>query len=224
MAQTSKIPQQLITAALLHFENGVPIDDCNVQGRGHRDRLARVHHVYFQWLKNPMLDTFEMFRMLLQGQCSDRHSLFRMAQRDNILFDFVKEHIALSSRKQDEAIVRAAAKQAIKIGLETDNVNALTKGGKLLYDVAGLDKPESEQAELSKTVFLPPIVTTIASDVDPTKKDVNDEQANAILRKYGAAIDEKRIMVEERVAAMEARREARSDSNTSEMVVISEGD
>ena len=208
MAQTSQIPQQLMTAALLHFESCVPIDDCGVQGRGHRDRLARVHHVYFQWIKNPMIDTFEMFRLLLQGQCSDRHSLFRMAQRDNILFEFVKDHIAISSRKQDEAMVRAAANQAIRIGMETDNVNALTKGGKLLYDVAGLDKPESEKADMSKAHFLPPVVTTNAHDVDDTKIDYDDKQSLAIMHKYGAYIDEKRKMIEDRVAVMEAGREA----------------
>jgi hypothetical protein len=57
MSQESQIPQQLMTAALLHFESGVPIADCNCLP-ALRDRLARVHHVYFQWVKNPMLDTF----------------------------------------------------------------------------------------------------------------------------------------------------------------------
>lgn len=207
-----------MTAALLVFESGVPIDDCNLQNRTLKDRLARVQHVYWQWVKKPYLgdqEIFELFRNMMRDNSSDRHSLFRTANRDLQLFRFVRDHVALSSRQQDEALVRAAAKQAIKIGLETDNVNALTKGGKLLSEVAGLDKPESEQAELSKTVFLPPIVTTVASEVDPTKKDVNDEQANAILRKYGAAIDEKRIMVEERVAAMEAKREARPEADES---------
>lgn len=216
MAQTSQIPQQLMTAALLHFESGVPIDDCNVQGRGHRDRLARVHHVYFQWIKNPMIDTFEMFRLLLQGQCSDRHSLFRMAQRDNILFEFVKDHIAISSRKQDEAMVRAAANQAIRIGMETDNVNALTKGGKLLYDVAGLDKPESEKMDMAKVMFLPPVVTTQVTDVDPNKQNVTDEQALAIINKYNAHQDGKRLAIEERVNMMLAKRDA--EAMTSETV------
>ena len=216
MSQTSQIPQQLMTAALLHFESGVPIDDCNVQGRGHRDRLARVHHVYFQWIKNPMIDTFEMFRLLLQGQCSDRHSLFRMAQRDNILFEFVKDHIAISSRKQDEAMVRAAANQAIRIGMETDNVNALTKGGKLLYDVAGLDKPESEKMDMAKVMFLPPVVTTQVTDVDPNKQNVTDEQALAIINKYNAHQDGKRLAIEERVNTMLAKRDA--EAMTSETV------
>lgn len=208
MAQESQIPQQLMTAALLVFEKGVPIDDCNVQGRGHRERLARVQHVYWQWVKNPMIDIFEMFRQLNRDNASDRHVLFRMAQRDKMLFEFVREHVTLSSRKQDEAMVRAAANQAIKIGMETDNVNALTKGGQLLFNVAGLDKPENEKMDMAKVMFLPPVVTTQVTDVDPNKQNVTDEQALAIINKYNAHQDGKRLAIEERVNTMLAKRDA----------------
>lgn len=208
MAQESQLPQQLMTAALLVFEKGVPIDDCNVQGRGHRERLARVQHVYWQWVKNPMIDIFEMFRQLNRDNASDRHVLFRMAQRDKMLFEFVREHVTLSSRKQDEAMVRAAANQAIKIGMETDNVNALTKGGQLLFNVAGLDKPENEKMDMAKVMFLPPVVTTQVTDVDPNKQNVTDEQALAIINKYNAHQDGKRLAIEERVNTMLAKRDA----------------
>lgn len=205
MAQESQIPQQLMTAALLVFENGVPIADCSLQGKGHRERLARVQHVYWQWVKNPYLDVFGLFKQLVKGQGADRHSEWRTAQKDKMLFEFVREHVALSSRKQDEAVVRAAANQAIKIGLETDNVNALTKGGKLLFDVAGLDKPESEKADMSKANFLQPVVTTKASEVDETKVDYNDEQSLRIMKEFGAYIDPKRELVNEKVALIEAK-------------------
>lgn len=217
MAQESQLPQQLMTAALLVFEKGVPIDDCNLQNRVLKDRLARVQHVYWQWIKKPYLgdqEIFELFRNMMRDNSCDRHSLFRMANRDLQLFRFVRDHVALSSRQQDEALVRTAAKQAIKIGLETDNVNALTKGGKLLYEVAGLDKPESEQADMSKAHFLPPVVTTNAHDVDDTKIDYDDKQSLAIMHKYGAYIDEKRKMIEDRVAVMEAGRETETDTDT----------
>ena len=213
MAQESQIPQQLMTAALLHFEKGVPIDDCDVKGRGHRERLARVHHVYFQWIRNPLIDTFEMFRLLLNGQCSDRHSLYRMAQRDNILFEFVKDHIAISSRKQDEAMVRAAANQAIRIGMETDNVNALTKGGKLLYEVAHLGEPEEDRADMNKLSFLPPVVTTSAKEVDETKDDMDDAEMKRIMAKYNGYVDEKERDIDRMVEVMEAKSEARPDAD-----------
>ena len=211
MSQESQIPQQLITAAMLVFESGVPISDCNLQNRVLRDRLARVQHVYWQWMKKPYLEDqeiFELFRNMMRDNSADRHSLYRMANRDLQLFRFVKEHVALSSRKQDEALVRTAAKHAIKIGLDTDNVNALTKGGKLLYEVAGLDKPESEQADMSKVMFLPPVVTTQVTDVDPNKTPVTDEQALAIINKYNAHQDSKRLAIDERVNTMIAKRDA----------------
>ena len=194
-----------MTAALLHFEQGVPIVDCNVQGKGHRDRLARVHHVYWQWVKNPLLDVFEMFRQLLQGQCSDRHALFRMAQRDKMLFDFVRDHVAIGNRHEDEALVRTAAKQAIKIGLETDNVNALTKGGKLLYEVAHLNEPEEDKADMNKLTFLPPVVTTSAKEVDETKDDMDDAEMKRIMAKYNGYVDEKERDIDRMVEVMEAK-------------------
>lgn len=207
MAQESQIPQQLMTAALLHFESGVPIVDCRLDKRGYRDRMARVHHVYYQWLKNPYLNTFELFKQMSKGTGADRSSEWRIAQRDEELLRFVKEHIALSSRQQDEAMVRAAANQAIRIGLETDNVNALTKGGKLLYEVAGLDKPEDSRDDMSKVAFLPPVVVTNIKEVDDTKENVDDEEAKRIIAKYGGYVDEKRKMIDDKVAIIESRKD-----------------
>jgi hypothetical protein len=218
MAQESQIPQQLMTAALLHFESGVPIADCDLQGRGHRDRLARVHHVYFQWIKNPYLDVFELFKQMAKGTGSDRHSEWRMAQRDKMLFEFVRDHVALGNRRQDEAMVRAAAYQSIRIGMETDNVNALTKGGSLLKDVAHLDQPESEQADMSKAHFISPVVTTHASEVDSTKIDYDDQQSLDIMNEFNAYIDPKRQTVNDKVALLEAKGTTDSKNGTTDFM------
>ncbi|MBQ9645347.1 MAG: hypothetical protein IJV24_03180 [Prevotella sp.] len=215
MARESVIPQQLMTGALLHFESGVPISDVDVR-REHKDRLARVDHVFWLWKKNPLLDTFALFKQLIrhgEKKYADAPSEYRAAQKDQWLFEFVRDHVAPPSRRQSEAVVRAAAEQAIRIGMETDNVMALTKGGKLLYEVAGLDKPESEQADFSKAAFLPPVVTTSAKEIDPTKEDQTDEQAKQIMSKYNAYIDDKRKAVDDRVAQMMARRDANENAN-----------
>lgn len=216
MAQESQLPQQLMTAALLVFEKGVPIDDCNVQGRGHRERLARVQHVYWQWVKNPYIDVFELFRQLNRDHASDRHVLFRMAQRDKMLFEFVREHVALSSRKQDEAAVRAAANQAIKIGMETDNVNALVKGGSLLKDVAHLMEPEEDRADMNRLSFLPPVVTTSAKEVDETKDDMDDAEMKRIMAKYNGYVDEKDRDIDRMVEVMEAKSQANGNEASHE--------
>lgn len=205
MASESQIPQQLMTAALLVFEKGVPIDDCTLQNRVLRDRLARVQHVYWQWVKNPLIDIFELFRNLLRGQCSDRHSLWRMAKRDEMLFEFVRDHVVIGNRRQDEAVVRAAANQAIRIGMETDNVNALTKGGKLLYEVARLGEPEDDSADMNKLSFLPPVVTTSVKEVDDTKEDVDDVEMKRIMAKYGGFVDNKESDIDKMVETMAAK-------------------
>lgn len=211
---TSTLPQDLMSCSLLHFENMVPIDDLKLRNDQKR-RLLRVSHVYWQWSKNPFACDYKaMLRQLVKqmGGFNGASTECRAWQKDVQLFEFVKESISPMSRREAQLKVQVAAEKAIRIGMDTDNVQALTKGGKLLYEVAGLDKPETEQMDMAKTVFLPPVVTTVASEVDPTKEDVSDEQAKLILKKYGAFVDEKRTMVEERVAAMEARRDAPDDN------------
>ena len=203
----STIPQQLMTSALLHFENGVPIDDCDVRSEN-KDRLARVDHVFWQWKRNPFLDTMALFRQLVKGKYANKSSACVAAQKDKMLFDFVVAHVAPPSRREDEMKVRFAAERAIQIGADTDNAQALVKGGKLLSEVAHLNQPESDSADMSKAVFLPPVVTTSAKEIDDTKEDQTDEQARMIMSKYNAYVDEKRKSVDERVELMMAKRDA----------------
>ena len=202
----SKLPQELMTGALLHFENGVPISDLNVR-KENKERMARVDHVFWQWKKNPFLDTYQLFRQMAKGKYSHVPGETAAAKKDKVLFDFVVEHVAPPSRREDEMKVRFAAERAIQIGAETDNAQALVKGGKLLAEVAHLNQPESDSADMSKAVFLPPVVTTSAKEIDDTKEDYDygDEETKRIMTKYGAYIDEKRTMIEEKVATMEAR-------------------
>lgn len=211
MAQPSIIPQQLMTGALLHFESGVPICDVDMRTE-HKNRLARVDHVYWLWKKNPLLNTFELFKQLCRQSergYANPQSLWRAAQKDQILFEFVRDNVSPPSRRQDEAVVRHAANHMIEIGLQTDNITALDKGSKRLYEVAGLDKPEDNRADINKVVFLPSVVVTNVKEVDDTKENIDDEETRRIVAKYGAYIDEKRTMIEKQVAQMEARAEAK---------------
>lgn len=196
-----------MTGALLHFESGVPINDLNVR-KENKERMARVDHVFWQWKKNPFLDVFALFKQLVKGKYSGKVPEWYAAQKDKMLFDFVVEHVAPPSRREDEMKVRFAAERAIQIGADTDNPQALVKGGKLLAEVAHLNQPESEQADFSKAVFLPPVVTTSAKEIDDTKEDQTDEQARLIMSKYNAYVDEKRKSVDDRVEVMMARRNA----------------
>ena len=170
MARETEMSQSLMSGALLHFQSGVPIKDLDMR-REHKDRLARVAHVYWVWIKDPMLDAYQMLRQLVKqtGSYSDAAAVTVAAQKDKMLFDFVIDHIQSGSRRQDELKVRHAAEKMIRIGLETDNVMALDKGSKRLYEVAGLDKPEQEQADMNKVAFLPSVVVTNIEQIDPDK-------------------------------------------------------
>ena len=193
--------QSLMSGALLHFQSGVPIKDLDMR-REHKDRLARVAHVYWVWIKDPMLDAYQMLRQLVKqtGSYSDAAAVTVAAQKDKMLFDFVIDHIQSGSRRQDEIKVRYVADRLIRIGTETDNVAALDKGGKMLSGVAGLDKPESEQADMAKTSFLPSVVVTNIKEVDETKADFDydDAETKRIMSKYGAYIDPTRKMIDDR--------------------------
>lgn len=208
--ESTTISQKLMTGALLHFEQGVPIDDLDMR-REHKERLARVQHVYWQWVRNPItLDPFAMFKQLVKGKGADIYSEWRMAQKDMFLFNFVVEHVATPSRRVDEMKVRAAADKMMKIGMETDNVIALDKGSKRLMEVAQLDKPEDVRADMSKVAFLPTVVVTDIREVDDTKENIDDEETKRIIAQYDAFVDEKHQAIDDKVAVMEARSAAAS--------------
>ena len=122
-----------------------------------------------------------------------------------MLCEYIKEHISPVSRKEAQIKVQGAAEKMLRIGMETDNVMALDKGSRRLFEVAGLDKPEDNSQDINKVSFLPSVVVTNIKEVDGTKENYDDEEVKRIAEKYGAYIDEKRTMVDEKVATMEAR-------------------
>lgn len=202
---TSTLPSDLMTNSLLHFEKGVPIDDLALRADQKR-RLARVAHVYWQWIKNPFtIDPKALLRQLVKGHFADPPSETRAAQKDIQLFEFIKEKVAPISRKDAEYMVTAAAKRMLQIGNETDNVMALDKGSRRLFEVAGLDKPEDNSADINKVSFLPSVVVTNIHEIDDSKTNYTDEEVKRIAEKYDAYIDEKRELVDDKVATMEAR-------------------
>lgn len=202
---TSSLPQDLMTNSLLHFENGVPIDDLALR-QDQKRRLARVSHVYWQWIRNPFtIDYKALLRQLVKGHFADPPSETRAAQKDIQLFEYIRDTVSPMSRNEARMKVQVAAEKMISIGMETDNVMALDKGSQRLFQVAGLDKPEDNRADINKVSFLPSVVVTNIKEVDSDRENIDDEEVKRIAEKYGAYIDEKRTMVEDEVATMEAR-------------------
>lgn len=201
-----------MTNSLLHFENGVPIDDLALR-QDQKRRLARVSHVYWQWIRNPFtIDYKALLRQLVKGHFADPPSETRAAQKDIMLFEFIKDTVSPVSRNEARIKSYVAAEKMLRIGMETDNVMALDKGRKALFETAELDKPEDKGMDMSKVMFIPPVVTTNVTDVDSTKENVTDQQALAIINKYGAYVDDKRKAVDQRVDEMMARHDAPSGS------------
>lgn len=201
-----------MTAALLHFTQGVPIDDCDCEP-AQRNSLMRVDHVYWLWKRNPWMDTYSLFQQLVRKQYSTKSNENRVAHSDQRLLEFVIDQVAPPSRKIQEERVRSAANHLMRMGMETDNAFAIADGAKIAMKLDRLDQPESEQADMTKVMFLPPIVTSQVTDVAPDKKPVTDEQTQSIINKYNAHQDGKRLAIEERVNAMLAKRDANKLAN-----------
>ena len=193
-----------MAGALLHFEKGVPIDDCDIRAE-HKRRLARVDHVYWIWKQNPFLDVFPLFKQLVKGKYADLQSEWRAAQKDKLLFDFVVEHVSPPSRRVAEARVRMAANHLMEMGMQTDNGRDIAEGAKIAIKLDQLDQPENQQGDISKVAFLPSVVVTNIKEVDDTKENIDDEEAKRIMAKYGGFVDEKRRMIDEKVEVMEAK-------------------
>ena len=207
MSQPSTIPQQLMTAALLHFTQGVPIDDCDCLP-DQRKRLARVSHVYWIWKQNPWHDTYQLFRNIARGHYATQSNEIRAAKADQKLFEFVKDQCTPPDRKTQEERVRYAANHLMRMGMETDNAFAIADGAKIAMKLDRLDEPEDQRADMSKTMFLPPVVVTDISRMDDSKRDVDDPEMKRIMSKYGGVQDEKLRDMDEMVEVMEARSQA----------------
>lgn len=204
----SRLTQKVKIALIAHFINAVPIANLHVDVRT-KNYVAMVDHVYWIIKKNPFLDSHATFYQLskqhYKGEYDNRGSAHHLSKYLDEMLKFVIDNIKPDSRRLDEMKVRHAADALMRRGLANDNGRDIAKGAELLTKVARLDQPESEQADMSRVAFLPPVVTTNVSEVDDTKEYIDDEQSLAIMREFGAYIDEKRTMVEDRVAVLEAK-------------------
>ena len=199
----SELSQELQQWSLLHFEKGVPICDINVR-KENKDRLARVSHVYWLWKKNPFLDYNAMLRQLVKGKYADASAECHAAYKDQELMRFVIDHVAPPSRAVQTAKVRAVADRLMQNGMQTDNGKDMAEGARLITKLDRLDQPEDTAQDFSKVAFLPSVVVTDVHEVDQSKQAIPDDESRRIAAKYGATIDEKRIMIEKKVATMEA--------------------
>ena len=202
------LTQKVKIALIAHFVNAVPIERLNLDIRT-KDFVTLVDHVYWIFRKNPLLDTRAMFYQL----CKERYKAAvpkgggiatTTSRALDRMLEFVIDQVKPDSRRRDELKVRYAADRLMERGLATDNDRALAKGADLLTRVARLDQPESEQVDLNRLSFLPPVVTTSAKEVGDYE-DVDDKEMKRIMEKYGGYVDEKERDIEKMVETMAAR-------------------
>ncbi len=194
-------------ALIAHFVNAVPIERLNIDKRT-KEHVVLVDHVFWLLKKNPFLDphalSYELSKQHYKGGSDVRGNATRLARRLDKMLEFAIDNTRTDSRKRDEMKVRHVADRLMERGLATDNDRAMAKGADLLTRVARLEQPESEQADMANVAFLPSVVVTDIREVDETKEYIDDEQSRRIMEKYGGYVDEKRKMIEEKVAILEA--------------------
>jgi len=206
------LPANVQTCLLAWLDNNIPIDRLGLQERQKR-RVLRAKTVYDQWQRNPYLDPLELCKEQLRGKVPPTN-LPREAQKDFTVFNFIVSQMEVPNRKMSEHRVRTAANKLMRMGMEQDNGRDIEAGAKLLIKVDKLDQPESEQMDMSKVMFLPPVVVTEISKVDETKEDVDDVEMKRIMQKYGGYIDDKVSDVDEMVEVMASRSgQQSSDTN-----------
>lgn len=202
------LTQKVKIALIAHFVNAVPIERLNLDIRT-KDLVALVDHVYWLFKKNPFLDTKAMLYQL----CKERYKAAApkgggiattTARALDRMLEFVIDQVKPDSRRRDELKVRHVADRLMERGLATDNDRAMAKGADLLTRVARLDQPESEQVDLNRLSFLPPVVTTSAKEVGDYE-DVDDKEMKRIMEKYGGYVDEKERDIEKMVETMAAK-------------------
>jgi hypothetical protein len=200
---------KLKIALLAHFQNGVPIMRLGLSEQ-QKNMVARVEHVYWQYLKNPFLNVHAMFYELAKQHYKDgygkgRANACNYARFDEKVFQFVLDNSKPPSRKDRETKVRFAADKLMQRGLATGNDRALAKGAEISIKIDHLDQPESDQVDMSRLAWMPPVVTTNISEIDDTREEISDEETKRILAKYNAYVDDKSKAIEEKVAVMEAK-------------------
>ncbi len=203
------LTQKVKIALIAHFQNAVTIEHLYLSQK-QKEHVAIVDHVYWIYKRNPFLDAHAMFYELAKSRYKDvaQKNAYAWARRWMKMLEFVIDNMKGPSRKDREMKVRAATDRLMDIGMQTDNVTALAKGADLSIKLDHLDQPENEQADMSNVAFLPPVVTLNIRDVDDTKEDIDDEMSRRIMQKYGGYVDEKRQMIEDKVAVLEASRES----------------
>lgn len=201
------LTQKVKIALIAHFVNMVPIERLNIDKRT-KDRVAMVDHVYWLVKKNPFLDTKAMFYQLAKqhykGDYDTRGTAYLLSRVLDKMLEFVIDQVKPDSRRRDEMKVRHVADRLMERGLATNNDRAMAKGADLLTRVARLDQPESEQVDLNRLSFLPPVVTTSAKEVGDYE-DVDDKEMKRIMEKYGGYVDEKERDIEKLVETMAAK-------------------
>lgn len=200
---------KLKIALLAHFQNGVPIMRLGLSEQ-QKNMVARVEHVYWQYLKNPFLNVHAMFYELAKQHYKDgygkgRANACNYARFDEKVFQFVLDNSKPPSRKDRETKVRFAADKLMQRGLATGNDRALAKGAEISIKIDHLDQPENDQVDMSRLAWMPPVVTTNISEIDDTREEISDEETKRILAKYNAYVDDKSKAIDEKVAVMEAK-------------------
>lgn len=207
IARGPVLTQKVKVAIVAHFVNAVTIEHLKLSPQ-QKELVTLVDHVYWLYKRNPFLDIHALFYELLKERYKSQAypaayaaHMSRMLER---MFEYAVDNTKPPSRKRDEEKVRFVADRLMERGLATDNDRAMGKGADLLTKVARLDQPETERADMSKVTFLPSVVVTNIQEVDDTKVNYDDEQSRDIMRKYQAHVDEKRILIDDKVALLEA--------------------
>jgi hypothetical protein len=186
-----------------HYLNGVPTNELTDKVREQK-RLNDLFSLFDMYHENPCMD----IRAALKYRF--RHNPAEIAE-DMTYFEMMRTRFTRMTRQQALDMVNWAAQRNMMDAAAVNDRNGIDKAARLLIKANQLDKPAVETQE-TQIKPMQVIYTPYIEVVDPDRHTIKDKQLKKIMQQYDADMDEREIMIDEKLEAM--KRKTYADDKT----------
>lgn len=175
------LSQRFYDSVRVHMEKGVPCERLPFTA-DQRERVLQCEVAFKMKMQRPWMDLKQYFSNALGHTHNEIINDIRIV---NFMMKFINE----SQREVDKFEVAETARRAMRNSAQNGDDATGIKAGALLTKLEGLDQPD-EQAGGEMLADLPSLITTRVSDKYHNKKDRDEEEMDAIRKKWGVHKDE----------------------------------
>ena len=175
------LSQRFYDSVRVHMEKGVPCQRLPFT-EDQRARVEQCEVAFKMKMQRPWMDLKEYFSNALGHTHNEIINDIRIV---NFMMKFVNE----SQRELDKFEVAETARRGMRNAAQSGDDATGIKAAALLTKVEGLDQPD-EQNGGDILADLPSLITTRVSDKYHNKQDRDEEEMDAIRKKWGVQKDE----------------------------------